>query len=292
MNALNIALCTGISLGALSTGCGSSDTSTGAGGSGTSTTVSTTTAIASTTTASSGASTSVSTTASTGSSSGQGGGGFAPDFYAATIHGQLFTTDMAQAKTAHDGVAQGGQTQAEAAGDFAHDVLLGTSLLGTTANEFRAIDRWHSEAGMKAFYTNPAIEQAFGQLFAAPPTIELFGHAPAWYGWGTIDSADAVSPHYFAVIRAHLKSADYAQNQQTHDAIAQGGETQATALGDLGHVVFLGLDDQREFLAVDLWSNTDGPVTLYTNPSFQAAFAQLFDTVDVRIYASTDWYQW
>ena len=57
--------------------------------------------------------------------------------------------------------------------------------------------------------------------------------------------------------------------------------------------MFLKLDDSQEFLAIDQWDNPDGPVQLYTDPDFGAAFAQLFESPpSLTIYAETDWHQW
>ena len=57
--------------------------------------------------------------------------------------------------------------------------------------------------------------------------------------------------------------------------------------------MFLKLYDSQEFLAIDQWDNPDGPVQLYTDPDFGAAFAQLFESPpSLTIYAETDWHQW
>jgi quinol monooxygenase YgiN len=213
--------------------------------------------------------------------------------FAAVVRGELFTEDLAEAQASHDAIASAGEAQAKAAGDLAHDVYLGTDLLGTTPDEFLAVDRWDDAAAMGAFYADPAIQQAFGSLFAAPPAIEAFAYQPGWHGWGDLDVTDSVTPHYWAVVRGRLASSDLTEMENLHDQIAAGGEQAALALGDLGHVVFLSLDDPREFLAIDLWDNPDGPVTLYTDPDFGAAFAQLFESPpSLAIYGSTDWHQW
>jgi quinol monooxygenase YgiN len=236
-------------------------------------------------------SSSAATSGTSSSSTGAGGGGGA--FFLARVEGQLFTADMDEAQAAHDMLAQAGQAPAQAAGDFAHDVHLGVDVIGTPVNQFSAFDRWTDATAMATFYADPMFQQAFGALFASPPVFEAFAYQPDWYGWGDLDATDTISPHYWAVVRGRLASADIAAMEATHDQIAQAGEAPAAALGDLGHVVFLSLEDPQEFLAIDLWDNPDGPVTLYTNPDFQAAFATLFESPpQLRIYGSTDWHQW
>src|SRR5438045_3722961 len=68
----------------------------------------------------------------------------APPTYTARIRGPLADPDLAAAKAYHDGVAMNGEPGAHQLGDFAHQVVLGTTDLGTTQDEFVAIDQWRS----------------------------------------------------------------------------------------------------------------------------------------------------
>jgi quinol monooxygenase YgiN len=272
-------------LGVVVAGCG--DDEAGSGG------ATGTTTSSSSSGSGSGTTTGATTSSGEGGAGGDASGGGDPGLYLAMVRGELFTADMEEAQASHDAIAAGGEAQAKAAGDVAHDVHLGTDLLGGTPNEFLGMDRWTDAAAMGTFYSDPAIQQAFGSLFAAPPSIEAFAHQASWHSWGDLDVSDGVEPHYWAVVRGRLASSDLAAMQALHDQIAGGGQGAAEALGDLGHVVFLSLEDEQEFLAIDVWDNADGPVMLYTDPSFGAAFAQLFESPpSLRIYASTDWYQW
>ncbi len=266
-------------------GCGDDEGSGGGGGGATA---------SATTTASGTAASTTATSSTTAATTGAGGEGGAPAaLFATMVRGTLFTADMVEAQNSHDMIAAAGEAQAVAAGDLAHDVHLGTDILGTTPNEFLGLDRWNDAANMAAFYSDPAIQMAFGSLFAGPPTVEAFEHQPTWHNWGDLDAADAIEPHYWAIIRGRLASSDLDAMQSLHDQIAGDGQGPAEALGDHAHVVFLSLADPQEFLAVDIWDNPDGPVTLYTDPQFGAAFAQLFESPpSLTIHVSTDWYQW
>src|SRR5258707_14321275 len=62
--------------------------------------------------------------------------------YAAVVRGTLASMDLAMDEATHDAIAKAGEASSKAAGDFAHDVLLGTTLLDSTKNELLAIDRW------------------------------------------------------------------------------------------------------------------------------------------------------
>ena len=225
-----------------------------------------------------------------GGSSPNGGGPSAE--YAVLVRGELFTTDLDEAQTLHDMLASGGEEAAKEAGDFGHDALLGTDILGTTPNEFLGLDRWNDLAGLEAFYADPAFQEAFGMLFAAPPTVEVFAHQPEWHGWGSLTAGDPHDPYFFVVVRGRLAD-EPAASQAKHDAVAAGGEMDAKALGDVAHVVFTGVADSREFLAIDVWSASDGIAALYGDPAFQEAFATLFEAPpSLGVYQSTSWHQW
>jgi quinol monooxygenase YgiN len=223
---------------------------------------------------------------------GQGGGGGAPAIEAlAFVRGPLFTTDLDEAQAYHDDVAEQGEAPAQAAGDFAHEVFLGTSLLGTTPNEFVAIDRWTSDENMDAFYSDPAFERAFGGVFARPPMFDTF-LASDFYGWGDIDAGDESDPRFIVAVRGRLAD-DPEVIRPQHDAVAQGGEAQANAAGDVAHVVHLGRADQREILIIDVWTSDENVEAFYGDPEFQEALGPLFEAPPtIGVYRSTDWYQW
>ncbi len=214
--------------------------------------------------------------------------------WGALVLGELFTDDLAMAQGTHDAVAMGGEKAAMAAGDYGHDALLGTTLLGTTENQFLGIDQWDNLEGAMAVYSDPEFAAAFGMLFAAPPSLELFQRRDDWYGWGSLEAADASDQHWFVVVRGRLADADIDAMQAVHDAIAMGGEEAATGLGDVAHVVWVGTpEDPQEFFAVDVWTDDSAIEMFYGDPMFQEAFGMLFEgPPTVGVYGSTDWHQW
>lgn len=226
-----------------------------------------------------------------GSGAGGGGGGSTLE-YAAVIRGTLASNDPAAAQAAHDQIAEGGEAAARAAGDIAHHVLLGTTLLDSKQGEFLAIDRWTDLDAMKAFYANPDIAQAFGSLFAEPPSIELFRREPGWVTWGNMRSGDAYDPYYFHFALGHLSAEDTAQAQAAHDQVASLGKQPSLDAGNVAHVVYLGVDDDHRFLGVDIWKSADNMEAFYQDPQFVAAFGGLFSDVSQPVYQSTNWYQW
>jgi quinol monooxygenase YgiN len=225
-----------------------------------------------------------------GGAGGSGAGGDAEFLFVVT--GTMVAADEAQAMAAHDAVAGGGEEAARAAGDFGHDAMLATEHFGNVLGgiDFLGLDRWDDLEAANGFYMNPQVAAGFASLFDGPLSVTPYTR-PDWYEWGDLDSADG-GAHWFVVVRGRLADAP-ARMQDAHDQIAAGGEGAATALGDVAHAVFLGAADERDFLAIDVWSDDSQLEAFYGNPDFQEAFGQLFEApASVVVYHSTDWQQW
>jgi hypothetical protein len=212
--------------------------------------------------------------------------------YLAVVRGKLSTSNLDEAKAKHDAVAKGGEANAKAAGDLAHDALLGTTWLDSVENEFLGVDQWNDAKAMQGFYADPQVQQGFGSLFAEPPVVEYFEAAPAWVSWGEMTSGDAHPEHWFHLALGTLKETDVARNQSAHDQVASGGKEPSLGAGNVAHVVFLGLEDKRRFIGVDIWKTGDVIEPFYSNPQFRAGFVPLFESVTEPVYRSTDWHQW
>lgn len=213
--------------------------------------------------------------------------------YAVLVRGELFSDDLAEVQPVHDAVAAGGEEAARAAGDFYHLAAVSTSLLGGTEGSFLGVDRWSEPQNIEAFYSDPALAEAFGALFASPPTIELFERQTDWYSWGDLPDTTAGEELWIAVVRGQLAESDPAAAQEAHDAVASGGQASSMAAGDISHVAYTGLGDPTQFLAFDVWESAENIEAVYGDPAFQAAFAPLFASAPtLTIYRSTDWHQW
>ncbi len=213
--------------------------------------------------------------------------------YAALVRGTLFTSDFAAAQARHDMLAAGGEAQAKAAGDFGHDVGLGSGLLGSTSStSFFAVDRWNNADAMNGFYANPDFAAGFAELFDGQPTIETFERQQEWHSWGDLDAGEG-GERWIVVVRGTLAAATVEERKAGHDMAAAGGEAMVRAAGDVAHVAYTGLQDDREFLAFDVWTNSDAIEAVYTDPNFQAAFSMLFSAPPtLQIYEISDWHQW
>jgi len=230
-----------------------------------------------------------------GESTGPGGaGGEATAEYSVLFRGKMFSDDLAQDKAYHDMLASGAEAGAKALGDFGHDAMLGTTILGTTENEFLAVDRWATN-DMDKIYSTAEFKQGLGGFFdgGVAPEPQIFVRHPEWVAWGDPTTGDAYTPHYFAIIRGRLKGDTLADEQAAHDAVAKGGKDPSVAAGDVAHVPHVGRDDVKEFLSIDIWKSPDNIEAFYSNPQFQQAFGAIFEnTPTISIYVSTDWYQW
>ena len=213
--------------------------------------------------------------------------------YAVLVRGELFSDDLAEAQPVHDTVAAGGEEAAKAAGDFYHLAAVSTPLMGGAEGSFLGVDRWSDPQNIEAFYSDPALAEAFGALFASAPSIELFERRTDWYSWGDLPDTSAADELWIAVVRGQLAESDPVAAQQAHDAVASGGQERSMAAGDISHVAYTGLADPTQFLAFDVWESDENIEAVYGDPAFQAAFAPLFASPPtLTIYRSTDWYQW
>lgn len=206
--------------------------------------------------------------------------------YAAFVRGTLAITDLAEARAHHDQVAGGGEAAAREAGDFGHAVFLGTTLLDSVENEFLAIDRWSDAAAMRDFYEQVG---TFNGLFTGPPEIRFYSFEPEWVSWGEHQQP---GDHFVHLAIGQLSAADTAEAQAAHDQVAGGGKDPSIAAGNVAHLVYLGLDNPRDFIGVDIWASDENLAGFYQNPDFRAAFEPLFVEVSEPVFASTDWHKW
>lgn len=214
--------------------------------------------------------------------------------YTAYVHGRLAQADLAQAQTAHDAVAGGGEADAKAAGDDGHHVFLGIGQpAAANLDEFLAIDEWMTIEGAQGAYGDPKFQAGFSALFAEPVMPELYRRRPDWHTWGDLKPAPGGGPYWVMIVKGHLAKATEEENRVAHDAVASGFQDAAEQAGDIAHVPHVGIDDPRIFFNVDVSVNLDGMVAVLTDPEFGQAFGALFDAPpEVHIYRSTDWKQW
>ncbi len=98
---------------------------------------------------------------------------------------------------------------------------------------------------------------------------------------------------YVVVVRGMLKSADEKQSQATHDATINMVGPTGRSMGNVSHRAYLNPQNRREFMAIDVWDNADGPQKMLQDPTLGAEFGKLFEgQPNVTMWAATDWEAW
>ena len=102
-----------------------------------------------------------------------------------------------------------------------------------------------------------------------------------------------VHMNYIVVVKGRLKASSIEKSKGVHDAtIAMIGDA-GKEMGNFGHRAHISSVDPREFLAIDMWDNPDGPQKLMGDPRMAEEFGKLFEgNPDVAVYAETDWKGW
>jgi quinol monooxygenase YgiN len=106
-----------------------------------------------------------------------------PDRFVVMVQGAL--PDREGAKMVHNQIVKGGIAPSRAAGDLSHEVFFKLAAPGEPESlDFLAIDVWTSLEGFTQFFAQPEIQEAFGGLFAAPPTVTVWTNpAGEWAEW-------------------------------------------------------------------------------------------------------------
>jgi hypothetical protein len=98
---------------------------------------------------------------------------------------------------------------------------------------------------------------------------------------------------YVVVVRGMLKATEEQESRATHNATIAMVGPMGRSMGNVSHRAYLNPQNRREFLAIDVWDNLDGPQKLLHDPTLGAEFAKLFDgQPDVTLWATTDWEAW
>lgn len=98
--------------------------------------------------------------------------------YWVVVRGTLKSATDATNQATHDQIVGGTKQQAMGAGDLGHVVYTGRD----DARSFVAIDVWRDATPIAAFYGNPQLQQAFGQLFEGAPTVGVYA-STHWHQW-------------------------------------------------------------------------------------------------------------
>src|SRR5215475_11400450 len=80
-------------------------------------------------------------------------------------------------------------------------------------------------------------------------------------GWSDAQRASHTTPKettmsIYVTVRARLKS-DPASSKALHDEVTRATKDMAVQAGDVGHLIYLGGQDARDFLGIDEWKSAE-----------------------------------
>src|SRR5262245_10030042 len=99
-----------------------------------------------------------------------------------------------------------------------------------------------------------------------------FSMDPSSYYVKPIHAKEAVMK-LVVVVRGTLKSTDEKESMAVHNATIQMVGPMGRSMGNVSHRAYLNPQNRREFLAIDVWDNMEGPQKLLQDPALGAEFA-------------------
>ncbi len=97
---------------------------------------------------------------------------------------------------------------------------------------------------------------------------------------------------YVVTVRGKLKGTTE-QAHKVHDQIVSQSSSVSRSMGNTSHRVQLNIQNNNEFLAIDVWDNLENLQKRYSDPNLGAAFGQLFDgPPDITIWAEAGWLEY
>ncbi len=95
---------------------------------------------------------------------------------------------------------------------------------------------------------------------------------------------------YIVTVRGNLKGSTV-QAQQAHDAIVSKISPTNKQMGNVSHQPLLNVQNNNEFLSLDIWDNLEAIQKLYSDPSMGAEFAKMFEgQPQVTIWSESGWF--
>ncbi|MBI3185561.1 MAG: antibiotic biosynthesis monooxygenase [Myxococcales bacterium] len=97
---------------------------------------------------------------------------------AVTVTVRAKLKDPKNAQKQHDELTRGTKEMAKQAGDISHKVFIGVQ----DPRAFLGIDEWQSAEQFQKFFSDPKIQQVFGQLFDGQPEVTVWENN-GWFQW-------------------------------------------------------------------------------------------------------------
>lgn len=96
---------------------------------------------------------------------------------------------------------------------------------------------------------------------------------------------------YIVSVHGMLKG-DNQQAQNVHDETVAKVSPVGKSMGNISHQAYLNIQNNKDFLAIDVWDNLESIQKLYGDPNLAAEFGKLFEgTPEVTIWGDSGWLQ-
>lgn len=219
-----------------------------------------------------------------------------------TVRGTLTTPNLDAARALHNSTAGSpeGIAAARALGDLSHKVYVPAPEAGTLSSakpgEVLFIDTWVDPAGLMQFFSNHAVQEQAGKLFASRlPTVWMAARGAATFH---LPAPSGQQPRFVGMIRASITSPEAAI--EAFRGLIHGGIRDARRRGQLSHDLYIKLNPPGdtspvELLGVDVWTNLAGLTEHYTRPGEMANLASVFTArpeATVWQQAEGGWSEW
>ena len=215
--------------------------------------------------------------------------------YLLTIPGTLASPTLEVSRIVHNETAgaPANVAAAQVLGDLSHMVYVPVHEEGA----FFIMDVWNNLEGLNQFFANPQVQEQAGRIFSRRDPV-VWAPAPADFFTYHLPAPTGHTERILGVVRGTVASRE--QARALNNQAIQGSINQARKLGDLSHEVYFrltppGEPPSLEFLAVDVWTNREGPERLYEDPAFLEIFGQLFTAQPVTWivqHPAGQWVEW
>ena len=215
--------------------------------------------------------------------------------YLLTIRGILAPPTLDAARTLHNETAGAAPSvaAAQALGDLSHMVYVPVH---GEQGEFFIMDVWNNLDGLNQFFANAQVQEQAGRIFTTRDPV-VWTPAADFYTYH-LPAPTGQNDRVIGVVRGIVESREHAR--ALNNQAIEGGINQSRKLGDLSHDVYFrltppGEPSSLEFLAVDVWTNLEGPQQLYQDPAFVQIFSNLFTAQPstwILQHPAGQWVEW
>jgi hypothetical protein len=215
--------------------------------------------------------------------------------YLLTIPGTLASPTLEMSRVLHNETAgaPANIAAAQALGDLSHMVYVPTHEDGGLF----IMDVWNDLEGLNQFFAHPQVQEQAGRIFSKRDPV-VWAPAPADFFCYHLPAPTGQHERILGVVRGIVPSREQART--VNNQAIQASINQARKLGDLSHEVYFRLTPpgeqlSLEFLAVDVWTNREGPEQLYQDPAFLESFGQLFTAPPstwILQHPAGQWVEW